>query len=306
MPASQLKDNKLFTDRKSSLDAAIFSPDTVTPANIARALAFPKPEDGVLRAYGVPRNLLVEYRLLSQPCSVVRDVTVSTCHKLDAASLRPSLDTRAILKLLRRFNQINGHFTRTIALRKDALFGKTTFRAGTPLFDLIHFAVETDQTSAPAVLQTVLSEVAHQEKYPVLLAVDDVQALYRRTTLYRDPQFQSIKPYHLSVPRLLLEYASGKKQFKRGAILGALSCSNTTFQTSLELQEALGLPHDPPPVRERRVPELVEYAQGLQNISVPAKLQLDEAATLYQVWGRDVALHSRTCHLHVSVIWPGH
>lgn len=48
--------------------------------------------------------------------------------------------------------------------------------------------------------------------HPVLLAVDDVQALYCNS-YYRDPQFQGIKPYHLSVPRLLLEYISGQRQF---------------------------------------------------------------------------------------------
>jgi hypothetical protein len=49
-------------------------------------------------------------------------------------------------------------------------------------------------------------------RYPVLLAVDDFQALYCKTA-YRDPHFVPIKPYHLSIPRLLLEYASGRKSF---------------------------------------------------------------------------------------------
>ena len=52
----------------------------------------------------------------------------------------------------------------------------------------------------------------HALRYPVLLAIDDFNALYCKST-YRDPQFHRIKSYHLSVPRLLLEYASGKKSF---------------------------------------------------------------------------------------------
>ena len=90
-------------------------------------------------------------------------VNSSTQYIYDARTrtyIQPDLSS----ELLRRFNQINSRSLEAIVLRKDTLFGKTTFRAGTPLPDLIHFAVETDQTSAPAVLQTVLSEVAHQEK----------------------------------------------------------------------------------------------------------------------------------------------
>lgn len=43
---------------------------------------------------------------------------------------------------------------------------------------------------------------------PVLLAIDDLQALYG-TSLYRDPEFNHIQALHLSMPRLILEYASG-------------------------------------------------------------------------------------------------
>ena len=49
-------------------------------------------------------------------------------------------------------------------------------------------------------------------RYPVLLAVDEVQALYSKTE-YRNQQFERIKSYHLSLPRLLMEYLSGKKSF---------------------------------------------------------------------------------------------
>jgi small subunit ribosomal protein S29 len=44
------------------------------------------------------------------------------------------------------------------------------------------------------------------------MAIDDFQALYCEST-YRDPLFSRIKPWHLSMPRILLEYASGKKSF---------------------------------------------------------------------------------------------
>jgi small subunit ribosomal protein S29 len=49
-------------------------------------------------------------------------------------------------------------------------------------------------------------------RVPVLLAVDDFQALFTKTA-YKTPQFQSIRAWHLSMPRLILEYASGRKLF---------------------------------------------------------------------------------------------
>lgn len=46
----------------------------------------------------------------------------------------------------------------------------------------------------------------------VLLAVDDLQALFR-TSLYRNAEFEHVEAYHLSLPRLVLDFASGKKSF---------------------------------------------------------------------------------------------
>ena len=50
--------------------------------------------------------------------------------------------------------------------------------------------------------------------HPVLIAVEGFQSLYCQTQ-YRDPHYQPIKPWRLSLPRLLLECASGKKSFVR-------------------------------------------------------------------------------------------
>lgn len=51
-------------------------------------------------------------------------------------------------------------------------------------------------------------------RLPVLLAIDDFQALYNLST-YRDPYFKMVKAYHLTLPRTLLEFASGKQSFVR-------------------------------------------------------------------------------------------
>ena len=147
-------------------------------------------------------------------------------------------------------------------------------------------------------------------RFPVLLAIDDFQALYNLST-YRDPYFKMVKAYHLTLPRTLLEFASGKQSFvclsfppsmhvhahiyipqARGAVLGALSTQNKAFRAPLELTEALGLTPDVPSnPYVRREPELVEYAQGLRSFPVPEQLTVDEAASLFDVWHNVKALH---------------
>lgn len=54
----------------------------------------------------------------------------------------------------------------------------------------------------------------HNARHPVLLAVDQLQAVYGKTS-YRDQHFVPIHSYHLSMPRLIMEYASGKRSFVR-------------------------------------------------------------------------------------------
>lgn len=106
--------------------------------------------------------------------------------------------------------------------------GRATIERGAPVTDLIAVGVK-DQNAAPTVLSTLMEFLGQQTeyvsrlidlgllmkvitRYPVMLAIDDFQALYCKTS-YKDPQFSTIKSYHLSMPRLLLEYASGKKSF---------------------------------------------------------------------------------------------
>ena len=49
-------------------------------------------------------------------------------------------------------------------------------------------------------------------RYPVLLAVDEAQALFSRSE-YHSPQFDALEAYHLSTPLLVLDYLTGRKAF---------------------------------------------------------------------------------------------
>jgi len=146
-------------------------------------------------------------------------------------------------------------------------------------------------------------------RHPVLLAVDDFQALFCRTA-YRDPHFVPIRPYHLSIPRLIMEFASGQRAFvstsylqinsshlvllqAKGGFLGALTASSTTYPIPLVLQDALGLPSPgapPSPYDKARSRVLKGYTEGLQALRVPEQLSVPEAAALFEVWKKDQAL----------------
>jgi len=302
----------------------------------------------VLKSYGVPKNLLVEFRILSRPCTVVRDATVQIVDALDAASSGPSSASRVVFtgppgcgkstlllqaveycvrrdwivlyisrgiplvnsstahvydprtrtyeqpevsyEILHRFLKVNAS-NLNFPIQEDYPLETRTIRKGDILSSLVKAGVE-EPTAAAAVLSAVMTELSKQSRYPVLLAVDDLQAMYR-PSLYRDPQMRSIMPYHLSLPRLILEFASGKKSFPLGAVYGATSTSHTYFKMPLELSEALGVPFEGPSgPYEKRQPELVEYAKGLRNFPVPAQLQVKEASALFEVWAKDRALHS--------------
>ncbi len=95
-------------------------------------------------------------------------------------------------------------------------------------------------------------------RFPVLVAVDELQAIYRRSE-YRDPHFIKIQSYHLAFPRILLEFASGMRSFERGAFLGSLSV-DLKNPVPLELIESLDMvpaqpttPYSPTPTAVRRI-----------------------------------------------------
>ncbi|KAI8985668.1 mitochondrial ribosomal death-associated protein 3-domain-containing protein [Trametes punicea] len=348
MPVNNLTDPVFQSDQRVSLKLPLFRPETITPTSATRAMAFPQDESRALKAYGLPRNILVDYLLLAKPCSVVREVTVKVLDDLDKAAGSSSKDTRVVFtgksgcgksylmlqavqyclqkewltlyipratnlvnsstayaydprtqtygqpafaqQLLKRFADVNAALIQSLTVQGSYPFEERAIASGTPFSDLISIGDEF-QHQAPTVLTVLLDELTKQTRYPVLLAIDDFQALYCMS-LYRDPFFRPVKAYHLMLPRTLLEFASGKKSFARGAVLGALSMQNTTFRVPLELTEALGLvPPGPSNPYVPREPELVEYAKGLRNFPVPEQLTVDEAASIFDVWEQAKVLH---------------
>ncbi|KAF8507950.1 mitochondrial ribosomal death-associated protein 3-domain-containing protein [Hysterangium stoloniferum] len=313
-------------------------------------MAFQQPP-GTFQAYGLPKSMVLEFRLLPQPCSVVREVTLKAMNTLDEAGKKNSADSRIVLngppgcgksfllvqavnyaistgwivlyipraitllnsstkhqydirtrtfqqpsasqQLLKRFVSVNNEALQTmktsLPIDVERLSG---FTPGLPLLQLIQAGVR-DPNLAPDILSIVLDQLGAQTERPVLLAVDDFQALYC-TSEYRDPDFNLIQSQHLSIPRLLLEYAGGLKSFAKGAVLGAVSSTNTNYLLPLVLREALGLPHDRSTgPYAKRSPALYPYLKDLRLFDVPPQLSISEASAMFKLWSTNLALHTR-------------
>ncbi|EPT03056.1 hypothetical protein FOMPIDRAFT_1022642, partial [Fomitopsis schrenkii] len=349
MPVNQLTNSIFKTDQRVELQLPVFSPEVMKESSVGKALAFPTSQNEALRAFGVPDSILRDFRVLSRPCSVIRDVTVRSFDVLDAASNKSSRDTRLVMtgpsgcgksylllqmveyathsnwivlyvsrgvklvdsssdytydartqtylqpeysdQLLRRFLSVNEQLIRDLKTGEAHALEDGTVPAGTPLVNLVKAGAEKPG-NAPLVLAALMNELSQQTQYPVLLAVDDIQALYGYST-YRDLHYRQLMAQHLAIPRMILEFASGRKAFPRGAVIGAEGTQNTTFRMPVELREALGLPEmRPAGPYTKRSPEIVEFARGIKNFPVPPRITIGEAASLFEVWMQDKALHS--------------
>lgn len=79
----------------------------------------------------------------------------------------------------------------------------------------------------------------------------------------------------------------------KGAFLGALSASSTTYPISLELRDALDLPSPgapPSPYDKARSRVFKEYTKGLHAVRVPEQLSIPEAAAVFEIWMKEKAL----------------
>ncbi|KAI9440379.1 mitochondrial ribosomal death-associated protein 3-domain-containing protein [Lactarius indigo] len=350
LPASQLKHELFQSQRLDELTLPEFNAEDLTEGNAGKAMAFPLPENDAVRVFGVPRNVLLDFRILSNAASVVRDVTIKLADRLQTASQESSQKNRFVLsgsagcgksflliqgveyaasagwlvmyipraiklvnsstpysydlhtqtylqpifaqQTLQRFRTVNEHgLSSLVTEEKIDLPDGLSLPEGTPLLNLIDVGLK-DQTSAPAVLAALLEALGKQTRIPVLLAVDDFQALFTKSA-YKTPHFETIRAWHLSMPRLLLDYASGRKTFARGAVVGALSLSDKTYGLSEELRYALGLQAwlQPSPYL-KLAPEISTFTRGIQILKVPEKLNVNEAASLFGVWNKNKSFHT--------------
>ncbi|KAL1659053.1 mitochondrial ribosomal death-associated protein 3-domain-containing protein [Schizophyllum commune] len=318
---------------------------TVKKAPGAGAFDTSRPEHP-FNHFGLPKKQIAEFRLLSKPASVVREITTFTRDLLDKAAngtsgenhrlaitgatgsgksflLLQAVDYCAangwvVLYFPRSYNLVNsttahvydirtrtfaqpnyayGTLKRLLATNAPQLAKLRTTRAhasashrfdvpeGTPLAELARLALKDQpMTLAPVALDMLLEELGKQEDVPVLVAADDMQALCGQT-LYKDPQFRSIAAWHLGMPRLLLEFAGGMRKFKRGAFVGAVTNSDPLFPVPAELLDAFEMERSyPASPYDRRRPEVMEYIDGIMQLRVPERFNIEEAMAVYELW----------------------
>ncbi|KAF6759514.1 mitochondrial carrier protein [Ephemerocybe angulata] len=331
------------------LELPLFGRETLVPRNVGKAVSYSDAPNNAAKVFGLPRKMFFEYRILSSPCSVVRDVTLQAVETLEKAKASSSLDSRIVLHgragcgksfllhqavqyaqaegwvvfyVPRAASLVNSTTTFAYDLRtqtylqphasyrtldkllkaNSALFAKLPMKkalvteklnvpAGTTLADLVQIALKDRSAGNSAVvLDALTSELQAQTQFPVLLAVDDFQALLQDSS-YKDHFLRPIKANHLSLPRLILDFASGKRTFAKGAVVTALTNSDTNFNVPLEIQDALDLPRaHPVSPYQRRDGDVQGYVHGLTGFKLPDRMSSDEMAGLFSVWKDDMAL----------------
>jgi small subunit ribosomal protein S29 len=90
---------------------------------VGSVMDFGTKDHGPIRIFGLPKNMLLEvrtdlscvvghisdflsqFRLLSKPCSVIRDVTLTAIDMVDTANIKPSRETRVVLSEFQNVHQ---------------------------------------------------------------------------------------------------------------------------------------------------------------------------------------------------------
>ncbi|KAG9297224.1 hypothetical protein G9A89_003520 [Geosiphon pyriformis] len=203
------------------------------------------------------RNWIVIY--ISNAISYVNSSSAYQKNETTKKFVQPQLSQR----LLQQIQTVNKSILQNIKLSKAYQIQRYTIEQGTTMLGLLSIGIK-DQKVAFEILDIFLGEMAVHEEYPVLLAIDVINAFYRKT-LYRNVDFSFLDASRLSLPHLLLKHFSGDRYFKRGAIIGATSEATSEFQSHL-LNNALGLTEPSPwvPVSS----SLSRYAGGLQRIQL--------------------------------------
>ncbi|KAJ7264417.1 hypothetical protein C8J57DRAFT_1718769 [Mycena rebaudengoi] len=165
------------------------------------------------RPHGLPTKLFLEFRMLSKPFSLLQQpraqtgapgpATASSCCKPRNTPRRPggSCSTSRVDAPYVYSPRDAGHTSSHAApSRRFSASPPST----APHLDPPHHARPRSSSRAPppSLAPAVLEQLAAQSRFPVLIAIDDFQALYGRS-LYRDPFFHFVRPHRILMPRLL-------------------------------------------------------------------------------------------------------
>ncbi|KAJ2710325.1 hypothetical protein H4R19_003802 [Coemansia spiralis] len=152
-----------------------------------------------------------------------------------------------------------------VPLGRSAPLGKRTFSAENTLADVVDAGLQTPGLAHGA-LDLLLDVASTQTSMPVLVAVDEVNALWCETQ-YRDQDDTVLPAHRLRLISALLPFFEGTKTLARGWVLGATSHTDVRF-----MPKDLKLRLDPPLATPVANPDL---AKDPRNGSPPANLPFD-------------------------------
>ncbi|GBB83598.1 hypothetical protein RclHR1_01030013 [Rhizophagus clarus] len=178
------------------------------------------------------------------------------------------------MSLLQQIKLVNERYLKNINLRRDHQIHRHVIKDKNTS-QLLDIGIN-DPYSAQEVFEIFLEEIGNNQEYPVLLAVDEVNAFYTDSE-YRDVDDTLLESNRLSLPRAILEYFSGKKDFTNGAVIGALSQTFKPF-VSKPLEIALGLTEASPWKPVSRT--ILQYTTGLQRFDVKEYLKNEAKAVM--------------------------
>ncbi|KAG9327104.1 hypothetical protein KVV02_008734 [Mortierella alpina] len=166
--------------------------------------------------------------------------------------------------LASQINSVNKDALSKIVTLEKAKVGRHEVEKGTTLSALLQMGIK-DQLAAQDVLEVFMNEMGAQKNIPTLIAVDEINSFYRPTQ-YLSQDGKELDPDHLKLPKLFLNYISGKSSLDHGAVIGATSDSLLINKSEI-LEVALGVKEVSP--YKSLSQTIAPWTQGLTKFEVP-------------------------------------
>ncbi|KAF9956421.1 37S ribosomal protein S23 mitochondrial [Mortierella alpina] len=163
-----------------------------------------------------------------------------------------------------QINSVNKDALSKIVTSEKAKVGRHEVEKGTTLSALLQMGIK-DQLAAQDVLEVFMNELGAQKDIPTLIAVDEINSFYRPTQ-YLSQDGKELDPDHLKLPKLFLNYISGKSSLDHGAVIGATSDSLLANKSEI-LEVALGVKEVSP--YKSLSQTIAPWTQGLTKFEVP-------------------------------------
>ncbi|KAJ1967212.1 hypothetical protein IWQ62_001999 [Dispira parvispora] len=142
----------------------------------------------------------------------------------------PELFTQAEITAnwLKFIVRTNKHVLSKATLAEEVTIGSKKLAKGASLEELLSIS-SSNSALAPQVLDALLTQVQHGVGVPVLLAVDQLGALYT-TTEYFNNANERLAPHNLKLVRSILPFFDNQRKLKDGLVLGAVSQADPRFR----------------------------------------------------------------------------